>query len=275
MKPISIVASPRSRTAIGIGASLLIHALILFFALAHSPVPIEEPAGTVNALSVRLIPAPPEATVAATMTQLAPPPSKTSHAKVAPRPKKAIAQKKTEATKPIKIARSQPLPPVQKPLNTALPTDMMAMVNAARDRRRAEGAPEPEESSDDAKPDDDNAIARANVAHSMQQSRGHNDSGGVFQITFKGVRTAEFVFRGWDVRRRADSHQLIEVDAGLNGNIETAIIQKMIDLIRRTQPGDFNWESYRLGRVVVLSARVQDNAELQTFLKHEFFDSYR
>ena len=109
----------------------------------------------------------------------------------------------------------------------------------------------------------------------QRQSRGRNESGGVFQITFKGVRTAEFVFRGWDLRRKTNSRQLIQVDAGPGGDIDTAIVRRMIELIRLYEKEDFNWNSPRLGRVVVLSARLRDSVELEEFLKRDFFEEQR
>ena len=45
----------------------------------------------------------------------------------------------------------------------------------------------------------------------------------------------------------------------------------MIELIRTHYQRDFNWDSHRLGRVVVLSARVDDTAGLEEFLLREFF----
>jgi hypothetical protein len=45
----------------------------------------------------------------------------------------------------------------------------------------------------------------------------------------------------------------------------------MIELIRNYYQGDVNWESQRLGQVVVISARLEDTAELEEFLKREFF----
>jgi hypothetical protein len=45
----------------------------------------------------------------------------------------------------------------------------------------------------------------------------------------------------------------------------------MIELIRGHYNGDFRWESHHLGRVVVLSARPQDQAGLEEFLVREFF----
>ena len=45
----------------------------------------------------------------------------------------------------------------------------------------------------------------------------------------------------------------------------------MIGLIRNHYEGDFRWESRRLGKVVVLSARIEDNGYLEEFLMREFF----
>jgi hypothetical protein len=53
--------------------------------------------------------------------------------------------------------------------------------------------------------------------------------------------------------------------------ISNVLVRKMIELIRSHYQGDFNWESHRLGRVIVLSARIEDNAELEAFLIREFF----
>jgi hypothetical protein len=153
---------------------------------------------------------------------------------------------------------------------------MSEMVAAAQARRRAAGIPAPEEaaSAESDRPQGD-AVARANIARSVAQARGRRSAGGVFQIVHMGVRDAEFLFRGWDNDSRALARELVKVDAGPNGNVEDAIVRKMIEIIRAHQPGDFNWDSQRLGRVVVLSARKEDSAGLQEFLKKEFFDSPR
>lgn len=149
---------------------------------------------------------------------------------------------------------------------------MSEMVAAARARRRAAGIAEPGEASGvgKSKPQGDE-VARANIAFSMAQARGRKGYGGLFQITHKGVRSAEFLFRGWDTDGRAAARELVEVDAGPNGNVDDAIVRKMIEIIRKRQSEDFNWDSRRLGRVVVLSARREDTAGLEDFLKKEFF----
>ena len=94
---------------------------------------------------------------------------------------------------------------------------------------------------------------------------------GVFQILNVGPRVAQFRFVGWTNDARDSKRQTITVDAGLNGDVQLAIIDRMIELIRIHYSGDFNWDSQRLGRVVVLSARKSDQDELRRFMMREFF----
>ena len=147
------------------------------------------------------------------------------------------------------------------------------MVAAARARRRAAGIAQPDDAPEGTGASSrGDEVARANIARSIGEARGNRrGGGGLFQITSKGVRNAEFLFRGWDDDGRSATRQLVQVDAGPNGNVEDAIVRKMIEIIRQRHSTDFNWDSRRLGRVVTLSARQQDNAGLEDFLKQEFF----
>ena len=276
MKSNSILTNARNRSTVGLALSVLFHIAILLFALEHQSTPPQEIGTSMTApISIQLLP-----------------PSKNS-SKATPSPTitvtrpatKAAGKPKEKARKDQDVARKKPVPIPQEKIVSikpqqaqpeAAPTDMMSMLNNARERRRAAGTPDRNDRETEEQPDD-NAIARANVQHSMKQaqSRGRNEGGGVFQVTFKGVRTAEMIFRGWDERRRDTTRQMLEIDAGLNGDIDTAIVRKMIELIRQRQSGDFSWQSRRLGRAVTLSARVQDNAELEEFLKKDFFEHYR
>lgn len=95
--------------------------------------------------------------------------------------------------------------------------------------------------------------------------------GGVFQIQRLGYDRAEFLFYGWNKDIRRNSSQVIEVRRGGNPDIRIAVARRMIAIIREHEQGDFQWESYRLRRVVTLSARVSDNAGLEEFLLREFF----
>jgi hypothetical protein len=49
----------------------------------------------------------------------------------------------------------------------------------------------------------------------------------------------------------------------------------MIVIIREHETEDFVWESQRLRRNVVLSARLQDNTGLEDFMMREFFPTQR
>jgi hypothetical protein len=93
----------------------------------------------------------------------------------------------------------------------------------------------------------------------------------VFQILRKNVRTAEFAFNGWKPDANRTWREVIEVDAGPGGDVERAIVRRMIELIRTHYTGDFQWESHRLDRVVTLSARPEDTAGLEEFMIREFF----
>jgi hypothetical protein len=146
----------------------------------------------------------------------------------------------------------------------------MAYVNAVRERRRAaEMSAEREYAQAKANervPSADE-IRMANIMRNLQP-QGTN---GVFQIVSMGLRSAKYSFRGWTKDAGSARRELIEVDAGPNGDVERAIVRSMIELIRKYYKGDFNWESQRLNRVVIMSARMEDNAGLEDFLIREFF----
>lgn len=110
-------------------------------------------------------------------------------------------------------------------------------------------------------------IRMARVKRNLQIS----GTSGIFQITKIGPRYAQFSFRAWTTGAGNTRRELIEVEAGPDGDIKRAIIRRMIQLIRQYHQEDFNWESDRLNRVVVLSARPGDNEGLENFLMREFF----
>lgn len=246
------------RIRIAFGLSLLVHALIVAFPIRERMRPARPPGlETEGPLIVHLnepIAQPPETTP---LTEPVAPPV------LAPRPpvpRRELVARERKAAVPMPMPAPEPAPPV----------DMLAMINARRERRRAveaaaarEQAPSPEEAPGD--------IALANITRNLQTLSDTEGVGGIFQILRKGTRTAEFAFNGWrpDTRRRW--REVIEVDAGSQGDIEQAIVRRMIELIRSHYSGDFRWESHRLGRVVVLSARPADNQMLEDFLIREFF----
>lgn len=157
----------------------------------------------------------------------------------------------------------------------AEPLDTTSRIEAARERRRLLEADAAQQNNtakraNNSPSEDDIAMARikANIQAANYNRKGTN---GIFQILNKGVQTGRFSFRGWTNNPRETTRQTFEVDAGVGGNVELAMIRRMIELIREHYTGDFNWDSHRLNRVVVLSARQADTATLEAFMMKEFF----
>ena len=180
-------------------------------------------------------------------------------------------------------------PPVEQPPTSAPPivapapppksppaTDLSAFI-ANRRRERGEADPSTSQGATADAPESDIARRDRIVAQNLASvntrdfGKGTRNSGGVFQITKLGSSDAEFTFFGWnkDINRRAS--QRIEVLQGGNPGIEIAVVREMIKIIRRYENEDFTWESRRLGRNVMLSARAQDTHELEAFMMLEFF----
>ncbi len=206
-----------------------------------------------------------------------------------PKPQQQQAPKKTPKTPPVQVKRlpdtitlpnekpvevvvAEPKPVVSPPPQEV---DMQAYVEA---RRKARGAREPSaeaaEESEDARA---NRIAKANIAAANGRSRGddRNETGGVFTLTNKTSLSANLKFRGWNPNFKRRWLQQVTVEMGSEVDVETAVVKKMIELIRKEKTGDFEWDSHRLQRVVTMSARPADTAELQAFLFKEMFPEYR
>lgn len=167
----------------------------------------------------------------------------------------------------MKAVSAQPVP--LSAVNNA-PADLMSYIKEKRQR-----AQELEDSAAF-----DNAAASANTHEpSAEEQRDaiikrnlqQQGTNGIFEVRHKSFRTAQFSFRGWKHDYSNSRLELIDVEAGADNNIDLAIVKKMIEIIRREYQGNFRWESQRLGRVIVLSARMEDNAGLEDFLIREFF----
>ncbi len=148
-------------------------------------------------------------------------------------------------------------------------TDMLAYVNAQRAKRGLTEA--------DAAKINAEAAARE-VGPSEEQKRDakiksnfQNGTNGIFEITSLGSRSGSFTFLGWLNDYSTSKRQYFEVDTSTGQDVRLVMIQRMISLIREHYQGDFNWESQRLGRVVVMSARPEDTAFLEDFMMTEFF----
>lgn len=261
----SYLREPETRTlhriGLGLALSICLHVLFFVFAPNRNVDEASSTSATKGPLVVRLSPsaksAPPIAPEVA-------PPKPAPKVPTRPRPQTQMMTVPSQ-TPQSAMPTPEPPPPIRQPEST--PTDFMSMINAKRERRAAAeaaaGARGREPSADD--------IAMANISRNLQSLTQKDGTNGVFQILSKGHRAAQFSFRGWTGDASNSRREVIDVDAGLNGNIDLAIIRRMIQLIRTHYQGNFNWESRRLGRVVPLSARMEDNAGLEEFMMREFF----
>lgn len=193
-------------------------------------------------------------------------PAQTPPSRPQTKPKAAEKPVKPKTPVPAKTTAKTKAPP-EPPADA--PSDLSEYINQAKARRRAEGlfdtpdsapaAPTKQLSADE--------VRMANIRRNLQNP----GTSGIFQIMRIGPRTAEFSFRAWTTGQSNPRLQTVHVEAGPDGNVELAIIRRMIQLIREHYKEDFNWESHRLHRVVVLSAREKDTAGLEEFLMREFF----
>ena len=275
--------------------SVLLHAVVLFLLppLRFALPPAGEPD---ISLAVELRPRlqlprgvlePP---ASAAKPNVAPPP-----VAAAPRtpPRAEAAPSRVPPPAPPVTARAQPAPDAMaslptKPETTApeqvrVPStgDFAAYVEARR-RSRGESAPAPARPAMVPEPalEDDEARSKRIVAANLGLDRAPTfgkpgPSGGVFQVTRLNYNDAELLFFGWNKEIRRNTTQLIEVRKAEHSDIRIAVIRRMISIVREYETGDFRWESQRLGRDVILSARPTDTAGLEDFLMREFFEPPR
>ncbi|MES2015153.1 MAG: hypothetical protein V4484_01555 [Pseudomonadota bacterium] len=170
--------------------------------------------------------------------------------------------------KRVEVAEVPPEPPKMTKVDPD--QDMTAAIEA---RRRARGAAPSDQQGEESDKDRGTRLALANIAAANGKAQG-NDTGGVFDIADKTFNSAQLKFKGWKPSFNRRWLTQVHVELGTERDIETAIVKKMVELIRKEKQGDFDWESHRLQRVVKMSARVEDSAELEAFLLKEMFPAY-
>jgi hypothetical protein len=278
----------RRRFEIALVLSLVIHGIAIWKWFPHEPLqltpgdnPNQDPK---QQLALRLVPSQP--------AKPEPPPAPAREAPPAPapppRPRAVIPRPITRPAPPV-IATPAPAPafvppptaPVPPPVVTAPATpapppppmtgDLATYIEQRRRARGETGDAPANVDSESARRD--RAIAQ-NLASLSTQSFGEvpRNGGGTFQIRRLDYDDAQFTFYGWskDINRR--TFQVIDVRKGTNENISIAVVRKIISIIREYEPGDFRWHSIRLARDLTLSARPEDNADLERFMMQEFFN---
>jgi type IV secretory pathway VirB10-like protein len=259
---------------IGIGISIALHLLgVLYYLFAPSPKPTHS-APPKGGQMVYIAPLPEKQVRSKPITKTKPEPVKTA-SKPPPPPRKQSAVKDTPAAPKPKLETY--VPPVQATMTPPPEADMSEMIAKRRAARESLNPPAPPSPPVESEADRAKRIAMANIARAngAGQTSGadRDDTGGVFQVD-KSLRSAEVKFRGWNTNFKRNWLQQIHVEQGAEQDIETAVVKEMIKIIRKEKQGDFQWESRRLGKVVNLSARKEDERELMAFLMKEMFPEY-
>nr|WP_294841460.1 hypothetical protein [uncultured Methylotenera sp.] len=275
-------------TILAIVISILVHLAIFFLApkIEFDQPPANPPASAIevslapptHAPAATIVPQPPKPVAQPKPEPVAKPVKKTPTAK--PEKHKPIAKvQTTTADSSLKVPDTPaPPPPVQEnKLDPSKFPDMASYMKAVQASRQG--------AEYDAARQNAAAIAkeRGPSAEQIRDERIKNNfksgTNGIFEITSKissSSRYATFKFKGWTNDYSNARMQYFEVEANSGQDIRLVIIKRMIALIREHYQGDFTWESYRLGRSVTQSARLEDNAGLEDFLMMEFFgNNYR
>ncbi len=274
-------------TLLAIIFSILLHALI-FFAVPQIKfdTPPSVPARAIQvSLAPPVIPTQVIEPIQEPEQPSVEPPPQVNPPSPAPKVPKVIAQKVLPDKKPSFVVPQPPEPEVKPELDkrplkvpeTKEPpveqqyTDMAAYVKAMQAKRQ-----------------NSEAVAAQINAEAAARERGPTEAqlrderikknlkygtNGIFEITSLGQRNATFAFRGWTNDYVSSRRQFYEVEATGGQDVRLIMIRRMIALIREHYDGDFTWESHRLGRSIVLSARPEDGAGLEDFLMMEFFGS--
>ncbi len=199
---------------------------------------------------------------------------------------------------PVITARASPVPAIVAPVPTPSPApvptpapvqtpsppipkdmDLSAYMAAKRQARGESESPATQGAASSGTPAETETerrdrIVAGNLAAVKTPNFGNDprNGGGLFEIRRVTADSAEFMFFGWNKEIRRRVPQIIEVPRGANPTIQIAMVRKMIGIIRDYETGDFAWESRRLGRIITLSARPNDNGDLEAFMMREFFD---
>ena len=280
-----VVAVPRIWLTFAL--SMLVHIAALWVVLPRLPLlsPGAEQSQVSDRLQVHLAALPPPAP-ASPLTPDLPTPKREARTILSSRPRPRNAPPPENASKlvvpsprvsdpampppPPPPAAPAPTPPVVAEPTPSQPPVVGDLSSYIAARRRARGEVATPGESDNERRD---RVVASNMptVSSPISDRQVKRGGGLFEISRMSYDDAQLVFFGWnkDVGRRTP--QAYEVRLGNNSDMRIAVVRKMIAIIRETEHGDFHWESWRLDRIVTLSARPDDNAELEEFLMRDMF----
>jgi len=261
-----------------IALSLLVHLAAFLWVPQFRILPLEgdEPGLANDRLQVRL---------AAIPQPVPPPPPERPREIIAMPAPKPPAQPRAAARAPApvltaplaaapSVAPPPPTPPVPAPRQAnPVEGDLWSYIQA----RRRERGEQPTTTPVDREAAERNANLAANLPAPATgiATRDAERGGGIFALKRMDYDDAAFEFFGWNNEMGRKTPQLIEVRRGNNSDMRIAVVRRMIAIIREHSQGDFTWRSQHYENGITLSARVSDNAELEKFLMHDFFDDPR
>jgi outer membrane biosynthesis protein TonB len=282
LKPLGdkqIRISMSRNTLIALLVSIILHAFILLFIAPL--LPQNEAPKPSTTLDISLAPAKVEEPVAPEIATEPPPvlPEKPIVKPIENKPKPKVLTKPTKTKqKPVftvpddlakpTVVEPQPTPEV-KANQESEPTDMASYIKAQQAKRNtgeADAARQNAEAAAREKGPSEDEKRDARIKNNLKVG-----TNGIFEITTLSGRHAAFSFKGWTNDYSNARREYFEVEASTGEDVRLVMIRKMISLIRQHYQGDFTWESQRLGRSIVKSARPEDSAELEDFLMMEFF----
>jgi outer membrane biosynthesis protein TonB len=265
----------RFRTFVTLTLSLLLHAIILWLLLRYVLLSQGGPSGaTDTTLNVTLASPPKAAAPPSPPTPVAPPetePTPPRPQPEEPRPRRNILTAPGSKTR---VPQESSLPPLPPPPNTSQPPqpDLSSMIAQRREQRAAQEAQDSAAASGPPSETEDEH-ARRIIAQNLQSAKGKEyqpGDGGIFEIRDRSLHTANLIFNGWDANVGRKFPRSFPISQGNSPSLDSAIIDKVIEIIRETHPTEFQWDSRRLGRTVTRSARKEDTEDLRAFLAAEF-----
>ena len=280
---------PRVDTrSLALVVTILLHILLLWIVITRSPLELKPTSGFNDGAITYIAPmAKAPAQQKPAVKPAVKPPKVPAKPKQPPAPKSLAKRDEprpiTPRTAPPSLATEQltPAPNVapQQDVARAAPEEDFASRLEANRKRRAEAQAQDPVMADAAPAETEsqraNRIAKENVAFSRRKGAVEQDqTGGTFGVRNLRPHAAEFTFHGWSSNTQRNSMQVIGVEQGTEVDIEMAVVKRIILFIRTMKPGEFIFESRRLGRSITLNAGIAYQSELEQFLLKEFFPTY-
>ena len=252
----------------GLAVTVLLHLLLLAVFLLR-PQAVKKPA--------------PPASVSITYINAVPPKPKAA-AKAKPTPVKSKAPERIEMARlpnTITLPRQQPVtpvPPVEPEPPKVIPKldpaeDMAARIEA---RRRERG--QSDQPAEESEAERGNRIARANIASANGAKGGTGQTESMFEVTGTSFAMRDVKFDTEFMKSGRHRLRQVRVELETETDIETAVVKKMIEIIRTQTTSYFTWTNDKgtdRERKLILSARPEDTAELTAFLMKQYFPAYR